>query len=101
MQVTAVARAAGVQSREAKEKAEALARLEAGLSMYSDPPNEKVTLEDFEVLAFERLKLLKAIETEKSRGTKPRDLASKISETITETLGRPSVRGRESARRFC
>lgn len=27
-----------------------------GLSMYNDPPNEMLTLEDFEVLAFERLK---------------------------------------------
>jgi hypothetical protein len=26
------------------------------LSMYSEQPNEEVTLEDFEVLAFERLK---------------------------------------------
>jgi hypothetical protein len=28
----------------------------SSLSMYSDPPNEMLTLEDFEVYAFERLK---------------------------------------------
>ena len=28
----------------------------SALSMYAEPPNEELTLEDFEVLAFERLK---------------------------------------------
>lgn len=93
MQVIAVARPAGTKSREERETADALARAEASLSMYSDPPNEMVTLEDFEVFAFQRLKLLKAIETEKSRGLKPRELSLKIKEKIKDTLGKPSVSG--------
>ena len=32
------------------------ARARTSLNMYNEPPNEMLTLEDFEVLAFDRLK---------------------------------------------
>ena len=34
----------------------AVSRARTSLNMYNEPPNEMVTLEDFEVLAFDRLK---------------------------------------------
>lgn len=43
--------AAGGMLRASRAEAE-----RSTLSMYSDQPNEMLTLEDFEVLAFERLK---------------------------------------------
>ena len=91
MQVVAIARQVGVPSARAQAEARAAEAAAAGLSLYSDPPTGELTLEDFEVLAFERLKLLKAIETAKSRGLKPRELSAAIADALKAPPGKPSA----------
>jgi hypothetical protein len=50
------------------------------LSLYYDPPNMELTLDEFELLSLDRLQLLRGIEQLKTRGFEAKQLSSKIQE---------------------
>ena len=56
MQVTRVKARVSIGADGAASSRPSAAVPRSALSMYAEPPNEELTLEDFEVLAFERLK---------------------------------------------
>jgi len=48
------------------------------VSFYEDPPNEEITLDDFELYALDRLQLLRGIESLKSRGFDENEYKEKL-----------------------
>ena len=52
--------------------------LDKVLSLYTDPPSEEITLDEFELYALDRLQLLRGIETLKARGIEGKDYATKL-----------------------
>jgi DNA primase large subunit len=53
-------------------------RLGHSLSMYTNPPSEEVTIDDFELFALDRLQLLRGLELLKTRGVTDTTLEDKI-----------------------
>ena len=58
-----------MKSRKA-EVSVGVGREKSFLSLYTEQPTEEITLEDFEVFALNRLRVLKAIEAARTRGDK-------------------------------
>jgi hypothetical protein len=56
------------------------------LSLYYDPPNMELTLDEFELLSLDRLQLLRGIEQLKTRGFEAKQLSSKIQEVSCSGL---------------
>ncbi|RYG65804.1 hypothetical protein EON64_11165 [archaeon] len=56
------------------------------LSLYLVPPNEELTLDEFELLAVDRLQLLRSIDGLKARGFEEGQLNNKIREVSEEML---------------
>ena len=54
------------------------------VSLYTDPPTEEITLDEFELYALDRLQLLRGIETLKAKGFEGKELNSRI-KTLQET----------------
>jgi DNA primase large subunit len=50
------------------------------VSLYSSPPTEELTLDEFELLAVDRLQLLRSIEQLKARGFEEEDLNRRIAD---------------------
>ena len=48
------------------------------LSMYTAPPTEELTIDDFEMFALDRLQLLRGLELLKTRGYVDEDMKNKI-----------------------
>ena len=56
------------------------------LSLYNQPPNAEITLEDFELYALDRLQVLRNIESLRLRGMKGDEFRMKLEEVITAAL---------------
>eukprot|EP01052_Picozoa_sp_SAG31_P019106 SAG31_NODE_1382_length_8579_cov_25.152830_2_plen_180_part_00 len=56
------------------------------LSLYSESPGGEIAVEEFEKFAIKRLRVLKDIETEKAKGTKPGPYEEAIRASIKENL---------------
>ena len=52
--------------------------LSHSLSMYTAPPQEELTIDDFEMFSLDRLQLLRGLELLKTRGFVDKELAEKI-----------------------
>lgn len=65
------------------EKRAGLARTSL-LSLYLVPPNEELTLDEFELLAVDRLQLLRSIDGLKARGFEEGQLNNKIREVLKD-----------------
>lgn len=50
------------------------------ISLYEIPPNEELTLDEFEIYALDRLQLLRGIENLKTRGFDGAEYAAKLTE---------------------
>jgi hypothetical protein len=50
------------------------------ISLYENPPNEELTLDEFELFALDRLQLLRGIENLKTRGFDGQEYTSKLTE---------------------
>jgi hypothetical protein len=50
------------------------------ISLYEQPPNEELTLDEFELFALDRLQLLRGIENLKTRGFDGDEYKSKLNE---------------------
>lgn len=50
------------------------------LSLYTTPPSEELTLDEFELLTMDRLQLLRAMETLKSKGYEEPEFNSRLAE---------------------
>lgn len=48
------------------------------VSLYIDPPNEEITLDEFELYALDRLQLLRGIESLRTRGFEGKDYENKV-----------------------
>ena len=48
------------------------------LSMYTSPPADELTIDDFELFALDRLQLLRGLELLKTRGFQDKEMADKI-----------------------
>lgn len=48
------------------------------LSLYNEPPQEELTLDEFELLSLDRLQLLRSIEVLKTRGFEDNDFNAKV-----------------------
>ena len=51
---------------------------ESPLSLYDTPPTEEISLDEFEEFAYDRLRVLKAIEMHQARGIKGEALRQKM-----------------------
>ena len=51
-----------------------------GLSLYKQPPEEDITVDEFELLALDRLQLLRSIESLKTRGVDGEEFNSKMAQ---------------------
>lgn len=52
--------------------------LSHSLSMYSAPPTEELTIDEFEVMSLDRLQLLRGLELLKTRGYEGKEMMEKI-----------------------
>lgn len=52
--------------------------LSHSLSMYSAPPSEELTIDEFEVMSLDRLQLLRGLELLKTRGYEGKEMMEKI-----------------------
>lgn len=52
--------------------------LSHSLSMYTDPPSEELTIDEFEVMSLDRLQLLRGLELLKTRGYEGKEMTEKI-----------------------
>jgi len=50
------------------------------LSFYITPPQEELTLDEFELLSLDRLQFLRSLEVMKARGFEEKEINSKLSE---------------------
>jgi DNA primase large subunit len=50
------------------------------ISLYETPPNEELSLDEFELFALDRLQLLRGIENLKTRGFEGQDYTNKLAE---------------------
>ncbi|KAI9024136.1 DNA primase large subunit Spp2 [Hyaloraphidium curvatum] len=64
------------------------------LSFYFDPPQDEITIHEFESWALDRLQVLKAIETAQLRSRKDDDTKAQLAQTVTRYL--PLTTDRES-----
>jgi hypothetical protein len=56
------------------------------LSLYTDPPEEELTLDQFELLSLDRLQLLRGIENLKNRNVDEQDFPRKINDVSSEII---------------
>lgn len=61
------------------------------VSLYERPPREEMTLEEFEVFAVDRLKVLRTIDALKQKGFKPKELEAELAPVVRELLPLASV----------
>jgi DNA primase large subunit len=85
MQVSSVG---GVRNRRV------VGRVESPLSLYDTPPTEEISLDEFEEYAYDRLRVLKAIEMHQARGIKGEALRQKMREATNKYL--PFRAGRDA-----
>ncbi len=52
------------------------------LSLYYDPPQQELTLDEFEMLSLDRLQLLRAMDVLKAKGYEEREFNSKLHEVL-------------------
>lgn len=72
------------------EKPSALQQRSNLPSLYTTPPQEELSLDEFELLAVDRLELLRAIEALKIRGAEDKDLNSKVIEVSPPLFTSPT-----------
>eukprot|EP01047_Picozoa_sp_COSAG01_P063667 COSAG01_NODE_8289_length_2841_cov_9.744712_4_plen_142_part_01 len=65
------------------------------LSMYAEPPSGEIKMEDFETFAIDRLCVLKTIEEQKAKGTKPDGMAAKVKEVESKYIGSTATLSRK------
>ena len=56
------------------------------VSLYEKPPREEMTLEEFEVFAVDRLKVLRTIDALRQKGFKPKELEAELAPVVRELL---------------
>jgi hypothetical protein len=56
------------------------------VSLYTDPPSEEITLDEFELYALDRLQLLRGIETLKTRGFEGKEYEDKLNQLQTKYM---------------
>jgi len=58
----------------------------AKISIYEQPPDGEVSLEEFEQFALDRMRVLKAIDSSKAKGVKPEELSKIIETSLNQYL---------------
>ena len=74
-----------VGNRRSTARAEAPAQ-RVTVSLYEKPPREEMTLEEFEVFAVDRLKVLRTIDALRQKGFKPKELEAELAPVVRELL---------------
>lgn len=69
-----------------KNNAHEQTSLDKLVSMYTEPPSEEITLDEFELYALDRLQLLRGIETLRARGFEEKEYASKLTQLQTKYM---------------
>lgn len=84
-----------MKSRKA-EMSVGVGREKSYLSLYTEQPTEEITLEDFEVFALNRLRVLKAIEAARTRGDKMDALKDLVKKECEAHMGGDLTHPREN-----
>lgn len=69
-----------------KKKEVSESYLDKVVSLYTDPPSEEITLDEFELYALDRLQLLRGIETLKTRGFEGQEYENKLKQLQTKYM---------------
>ena len=75
-----------VGNRRSTARASAAPSQRVTVSLYEKPPREEMTLEEFEVFAVDRLKVLRTIDALRQKGFKPKELEAELAPVVRELL---------------
>ena len=75
-----------VGNRRSTARASAAPAQRVTVSLYEKPPREEMTLEEFEVFAVDRLKVLRTIDALRQKGFKPKELEAELAPVVRELL---------------